>query len=259
VHRTGIALGWFAVCCLLPASGAFADGFFLSVSGDVQANGAGPVAAAQRFQAAGTTIRTGADSRAVLRLDDGHSLVLYEKTELRIAEYRFDRDRPQQDSLRLQLLQGALRSVTGLMGQRSRDRVMLTLPQANVALKGTDFMVALADSAYLSVLYGAVAVGNTAGSATFASPANVVIAKSDTPPASLAGSDLPPPVAAAFAALRSVALGPGIEPRSGGASSGAFGASPSANLAATAGALFLGVVAVVAAASTQQASTTSNH
>jgi len=258
VDRTGIAAGWFAVCFLLPASGAFANGFFLSVSGDVQANGVGPVSVAQRFQA-GATIATGADSRAVLRLDDGHSLVLYENTELRIAEYRFARDRPQQDSMRLQLAKGALRSVTGLMGQRSRDRVTLTLPQASVALEGTDFMVLLTDSAYLSVLYGEVELGNAAGSASFASPANAMVASADSPPASLAGSDLPPPVATAFAALRSVALGPGIEPRSGGPSPGAFGAGPSANLAATAGALFLGAAALAAAASTQQASTTSQH
>jgi len=257
VHRSGIAAGWFAVSCLFAASGALADGFFLSVSGNVQTQGTGPVSAGQRFPV-GATITTGADSRAVLRLDDGHSVALYENSELHIAEFRFDRDRPQQDAMRLQLVRGALRAVTGLMGQRSRDRVTLALPQASVALKGTDFMVMLADSAYVSVLYGAVALGNAAGSVTFDSPSNAMVTKSDRPPAPLEVSDLPPPVAAAFAALRGVALGPGIEPRSGGPSPGAFGLVPKTNAAATAAAFFLGVAAVAAAASSRT-STPSQH
>jgi hypothetical protein len=261
VHRTRIAAGWFAFSCLLLANGAFANGFFQSVSGDVQAaQGAGAstaVSVAQRFQA-GTTITTGADGRAVLRFDDGHTVVVHENAELRIAVYRFDRDRPEQDSMRLELVKGGLRSVTGLMGQRSRERVTLTLPQASVGLKGTDFMVMLIDSAYLSVLHGAVAVGNAAGSVTFASPAIAVVARPDSLAAPLAASGLPPAAAATFDDLRNVAVGPGIEPRSGGASPGAFGMGPGSNLAASAAALLLGVAAVATASSTQT-TTTSHH
>ncbi|MGB5082782.1 MAG: FecR family protein, partial [Burkholderiales bacterium] len=216
MRRTRIAIGWFAVGCLLPANGAFANGFFQSLSGDVQAaQGAGApasVSAGQRVEA-GTTIRTGAGGRAVLRLDDGHSVVLHENTEFRLAEYRFDRDRPGEDSMRLQLLKGGLRSVTGLMGQRSRESVTLALPQASIGLRGTDFMVMLIDSAYLSVLHGAVAIGNAAGSATFASPSIAVVAGPDSRAAPLAASDLPAAAAAAFDKLRGVAVGPGIEPR----------------------------------------------
>ena len=261
MHRTRIAIGWFAVGCLLPANGAFANGFFQSLSGDVQAaQGAGApasVSAGQRFEA-GATLRTGAGGRAVLRLDDGHRVILYENTEFRLAEYRFDRDRPGEDSMRLQLLKGGLRSVTGLIGQRSRGSVTLALPQASIGLMGTDFMVVQIDSTYLSVLHGAVAIGNAAGSATFASPSLAVVAQSDRLAAPLAASSLPPAVAAAFAALRGVAVGPGIEPRSGGASPGAFGMGPGANLAASAAALLLGAAAVAAASSTQT-STTSHH
>jgi len=262
VRRTRFAAGCLAVGCSLLANGAIANGFIQSISGNVQASeGEGAptaVSVAQRFKA-GTTISTGADSRAVLRFDDGHRVVLYEHSELRIVRYRFDRDRPAQDSMRLQLAKGGLRSVTGLMGQRSREQVTLSLPQASVALKGTDFAAMLIDSAYVSVLHGAVAVGNAAGSATFASPSIAVVAKPDRLPEPLAASDLPPAVAAAFAALRSVAVGPGIEPGLGGASPSAFGMGASANLAASAAALFVGVAAVAAAASTQQASSTSHH
>lgn len=236
------------------ANGALANGVFQSVTGDVQAaEGAGTpegVSTAQRFRA-GASIATGAGSRAVLKFDDGHTLVLYENTEVRVAEYRFDRDRPQQDAMRLQLLKGALRSVTGLMGQRSRERVTLSMPQATVGLEGTDFMAMLAGSAYVSVLHGAVALGNAAGSVKFASPSLGAVADAARPAAPVAASELPPEVSAAFASLRGVAVGPGIEPGSGGPSAGVFGASPGKRVAATAAALALAVAAIASAASTE--------
>ena len=260
-YRIRIAARLFLACILSFAKGVLADGIFQSVTGDVRAaEGAASlesVSAAQRFQA-GARIATGDGGRAVLRFDDGHILVLYADSEIRVARYAFDRDRPERDAMRLELVSGALRSVTGLLGERSADRFALSTPQASFGLKGTDFMVMLSGAAYLSVLQGTVTAGDRAGTATFerGSLARVVDPASLASP--LASSDLPRGVSEAFAALAGVAVGPGIEPRSGGSSPGAFGAASGANVAATAAAFGLAVAAVAAAASSQTV-TASHH
>jgi hypothetical protein len=218
VHRIRVA-GWLlAACALLPSGGALADVFFQSVSGDVRTGGS-PASAEQRVQA-GTTVTTGADGRALLRFGDGQVLALYENTELRLAEYRFDLKRPEQDAMRLELARGALRWVTGLMGQRSRARVRLSTPQGAIEPEAADFMVAVTDASYVSVLSGAVDVSDAAGSVTFRSPAVASVAASGGKALELAAADVPAAAAKAFADLRGAAVGPGLEPDSGRPSTG---------------------------------------
>ena len=55
------------------------------------------------------------------------------------------------------IMKGAMRSVSGLIGARSRNSFALRVPQATIGIRGTDFMVALVNPAYMSVLNGAIA------------------------------------------------------------------------------------------------------
>ena len=251
--------GVSGICVYLLAFGASANGVFQSVIGDVQASveSATPVAVfvARRFQP-GTTITTGANSRAVLRFDDGHAIVLNENTEFRFTDYRFIRDRPQEDTFAVELVKGALRSVAGLIGQRSGNRVSLSLPQATIGIRGADFMVALVNPAYVSVLKGAIGVTNAAGAVTFSAGALGTVATGTTVAAPIAASALPAGVSAAFDSLGSVALGFGAT-GSGGASVGATGAGARQGGWVTAAAVAAAVAGILSAAGNN--TVTANH
>ncbi len=255
-----VLAGISGICAYLLAFGAFANGVFQSVTGDVQASveSAAPVAAfvARRFQP-GTTITTGANSRAVLRFDDGHAIVLNENTELRFTDYRFNRDRPQEDIFAAELVKGALRSVTGLIGQRSGNRASLSMPQGTIGIRGADFMVVLVNPAYVSVLKGAVGVTNAGGAVTFSAGALGTVATATTVAAPIAASALPAAASATFDSLGSVALGFGAA-STGGASVGATGAGARQGGWATAAAVAASVAGILAAAGNNTA-TANNH
>jgi len=117
-----------------------------SMTGDVRAaqGQATPVAVArgQRINS-GALISTGPKSQAVLRFDDGHLFVLNADTLFRIVNYSYDPQRPANDHSAFDLLKGALRSVTGLLGARNRQAFALRAPQATVGIRGTDFTVVI--------------------------------------------------------------------------------------------------------------------
>jgi hypothetical protein len=195
----------------------------------------------------------------VLRFDDGHAMVLHENTEFRLADYRFNRDRPREDSFAAELVKGALRSVPGLIGQRSGNRVSLSMPQGTIGVRGAEFMVVLVNPAYVSVLKGAVAVTNAAGSVTFGAGALGAVAAATTLAAPIAASALPAQASAAFSSLSGVAVGAGAAAGSGGASAGATGAGAAAGggFYATAAAIAVGVAGVASAAGNNTA--TADH
>jgi len=263
--RSRIVVSWaLGVCALLLASVAFANGVFQNVTGDVKAavgsGAAVTVSPAQRFQP-GTTISTGSDSRAILRFDDGQAIVLHENSEFRVDDYRFTRDRPQDDNVAVQLLKGALRSVTGLIGQRSRNRVLFQTPNATIGIRGTDFMIVSINPVYVSVLQGAIGVSNTAGTVTFSAGALGTVATAGTLAAPIAASALPAAASSAFGALSSVTVGAGAALGAGGASTGATGAGAASGgaLAGTAAGIGVGVAAVVAVSGNRSTVTASHH
>ena len=223
-----------AVClgvwALAASALAYANGTFQSVTGDVRmrAGAAAPIGAARDQRVpVGTTVTTGPGSQAIIRLDDGHAIVLHENSEFRVNEFSFDKDKPQSDNIALQLFKGAMRSVSGLLSTRSRTKVALYVPQATLGIRGTDFMVALVNPAYLSVLQGAISAAHTAGTAVFGAGATATVATSTALAVAIPAAALPASVAATFSQLGSIAIG---------AAAGAGGAAGGAGAGAGAGA-----------------------
>ena len=221
---------------LLAAPLGYANGVFQSVTGDVKAatGAAAPVGVARNQQVTpGTTVTTGPGAQTVIRFDDGHTVVLGENTEFRVNQYSFDKDRPQGDNIALQLLKGAMRSVSGLIVSRTRNSFALIVPQATIGIRGTDFMVALVNPAYLSVLQGTIGVSNAAGTAVFSAGANAIVASATTLAASIAASALPASVATTFSNLSSVAIAAaGAVPATGAATGGVTSGMVAAGVAA---------------------------
>jgi hypothetical protein len=241
---------------------AYANGVVQSMKGDVRAGPVGQTVATvvvnQRLTP-GTAVVTGTDAQVILRFDDGQQVVLNQNTEFRIVDFRYDERDPKFDRTVFDLIKGALRMVSGAIGARNRQVVALRTPQATIGIRGTDFMVALVNPAYVSVLQGAVAVTNTAGTVALGAGTIGSVATSAALATVIPASALPAAASAAFGNLSAAA---GVVGAAGGAAEGAAGtagaaASTSAGTAAAAAAAAAAIAG--AAASNRSASTTTHH
>lgn len=87
----------------------------------------------------GETLATEQNTYARVKFRDDAEVVLRPSSQLKIDAYRYDSAQPEKDSALLSLLKGGLRSVTGLIGKRSRDNVKFTTATATIGIRGTHF------------------------------------------------------------------------------------------------------------------------
>ncbi len=116
---------------------------------------------------------------ARMKFADGAETVLRPESQMKIESYKFDDKRPENDNVLVSLLKGGMRSVTGLIGRRSRDKVLVTAPSATIGIRGTYFGMLVCQNdcgsiptprggpppngLHVDVLDGAVTVRNNAG------------------------------------------------------------------------------------------------
>jgi hypothetical protein len=251
------ALGFVAATGVAVAQ-AQAAATVASMKGDVRV-GNSTVTQNQRILS-GSTISTGPGAQLVLKFDDGQQVVLNETTTFKIADFRYRADEPRNDRAVFDLLQGALRFVTGIVGSRNRDVVQLRIPQATIGIRGTDFMVALHNPAFLQVINGAVGATNAAGTLVLGANTVGTVASATSLGVTIPASALPGAVGGAFTNLSAVQLAAApAAGAAGGAASGAGGAAAAAPAGGAAGvAVGLGVAAGVIGVSSDN-STTTHH
>jgi len=258
--RTRTSLLAFFAAGLLFAAQAFAAANIANMKGDVRV-GYNSAAPDMRVQS-GQTVSTGPGAQVTLMFDDKQQVVLNENTSFKITDYRYKADEPRNDRMVFDLLRGALRFVTGIIGARNRETVALRIPQATIGIRGTDFMVALVDqSGFTSVTHGAIGVSNGAGSTVFGEGSIGSVASSSTLATAIPASALPAAASGAFANLSAVALSAAVTPAAAeaatGAATGTVAASPGAGVGA---AIAVGVgAAVVGTAIDNGEASTSHH
>jgi hypothetical protein len=89
---------------------------------------------------AGERLSTGRNGAASLVLKDGTVLTLGPDTTVDLSQFQFD-STTQEGRFGLDLLQGTLRVVTGLLAKVNPERFRITTPTAVVGVRGTDFIV----------------------------------------------------------------------------------------------------------------------
>jgi hypothetical protein len=87
----------------------------------------------------GDTINTERDSYAQIRFTDGGQVTLKPNTSIKIENFRFAEEKPQEDSFVFGLLKGGLRAVTGLVGKRSKEKYQLGTATATIGIRGTTY------------------------------------------------------------------------------------------------------------------------
>jgi hypothetical protein len=137
----------------------------------------------------GDTLVSEKNTYAQIRFIDNHDITLQPGTTFRIDHFAYDAAKPEGDSAAFSLVKGGLRSITGLLGKRNKEKFELKTPSATIGIRGTTFIVqyvpALAPSGaatvpaaptvpaagtstltpglYVSVLDGMIAVTNSGG------------------------------------------------------------------------------------------------
>ena len=131
----------------------------------------------------GDTINTQKDSYAQIKFSDGGTITLKPNTSVKIEQFRFKQEEPQQDSFIFGLLKGGLRAVSGLVGKRGdQDAYQLGTATATIGIRGTSYGADdcvttpcpkansnenLEPNVYVSVTDGEIIATNNAGSQTF--------------------------------------------------------------------------------------------
>ncbi|HXV11505.1 MAG TPA: FecR domain-containing protein [Burkholderiales bacterium] len=86
----------------------------------------------------GDVLTTQRDSYAQINFTDGSSMTIRPNTQLKIEQYQFVQDQPQEDNYFVQLIKGGLRTVTGLIGKRgNKDAYKIGTNTATIGIRGS--------------------------------------------------------------------------------------------------------------------------
>jgi hypothetical protein len=135
------------LCALLalPAISQAANersGVFKNLEGEVSVIRAGkslPAASGGGLME-GDRVVTGAKGAASLILKDGTVLTVGPNSSVDLTHYIYDTT-SQNGSVLVNLIQGTVRMVTGIMGKTNPELIKITTPTSVVGVRGTDFIV----------------------------------------------------------------------------------------------------------------------
>ena len=112
---------------------------------------------------AGDTVET-KDGRVQLALIDGGKVSLQPNTIYKINKYEFTGKEDGSEYAFTELIKGGLRTVSGLVGHKNRDRYQLKTTAATIGIRGTEFTVNFNDNVLIMTTnHGSVDVCNQGG------------------------------------------------------------------------------------------------
>ena len=116
-----------------------------------QADGTTRLLGVKSAVAEGETLLTEQATYARVKFADDGEVVLRPSSQLKIESYRYQNAQPEKDSVLMSLLKGGLRSVTGLIGKRSRDNVKFSTSTSTIGIRGTHFGMLLCQNDCASI------------------------------------------------------------------------------------------------------------
>lgn len=166
-----------AVWCVFAALAALSNlawgaaGYVHELSGDVSVQqgtaAARSVKMGDTFDP-GTTFRTGANGKAVIKFEDGQIVSMQPSSAFRVDGYSFNANNPKAGNSAMRLLQGAMRYVTGIIGSTNHNNVKLAAGTATIGIRGTDVSVLVDQTtqAVLAMIAAGAVVMETPGGTT---------------------------------------------------------------------------------------------
>lgn len=89
----------------------------------------------------GDTLVTEKNTYARVKFIDNSEITLKPGTTLTVDDFSFDEGKPDGDKANFNLVKGGLRSVSGLLGKRNKEKFELKTPAATIGIRGTTFIV----------------------------------------------------------------------------------------------------------------------
>lgn len=88
---------------------------------------------------AGDTLVTEKNTYALVKFIDNSEITLKPSTTFVVEQFAYQADQPEGDRASFNLVKGGLRSLSGLLGKRSKEKFSLKTPAATIGIRGTYF------------------------------------------------------------------------------------------------------------------------
>ena len=181
------AIKFAAACTLLALCGATlaaqVAGTVVNLSGALmvrKADGSVKVLGVKSQIEQGDTLVSEKNTYAQIKFIDNSEITLKPGTMFKVDAFSYDSAKPDGDSASFTLVKGGLRSITGLLGKRNRDKFEMKTPAATIGIRGTTFVAqyigapgpgsaaaGLAPGLHVTVLDGAIQLSNQGGAQQF--------------------------------------------------------------------------------------------
>ena len=133
-----------AMMCLASASwAAQVAGTIVQLSGPLlakKADGAVKILSLKSEVESGDTLVTEKNTYAMVKFIDNSEITLKPATTMKIDNFAYDAGKPGGDDASFSLVKGGLRSVTGLLGKRNKEKFAMKTPSATIGIRGTTFI-----------------------------------------------------------------------------------------------------------------------
>ncbi|MEH6435748.1 FecR family protein [Massilia sp. DD77] len=105
-----------------------------------KADGSVKVLALRSEIESGDTLVSEKNTYAQIKFVDNSEITLRPGTTFKVEDFSFDQNKPEDDKASYSLVKGGLRSITGLMGKRNKEKFSLKTPAATIGIRGTTFV-----------------------------------------------------------------------------------------------------------------------
>jgi hypothetical protein len=104
-----------------------------------KADGAVRILSARSEVESGDTLVTEKNTYAMVKFIDNSEITLKPSTTFKVDNFSYDAAKPDGDNASFSLVKGGLRSVTGLLGKRNKEKFAMKTPSATIGIRGTTF------------------------------------------------------------------------------------------------------------------------
>jgi hypothetical protein len=180
------------LCCVAGAGwAAQVAGTITQLSGPLlakKADGAVRVLSLRSEVESGDTLMTEKNTYALVKFVDNSEITLKPGTTFKVENFAFDAGKPDGDQASFSLVKGGLRSVTGLLGKRNKEKFSIKTPSATIGIRGTTFVADLVEPSAEEVAVAVAAreaylMASTASLDALAAPLKpLTLAQGPTPP-----------------------------------------------------------------------------
>ncbi|MFS2134596.1 FecR domain-containing protein [Duganella sp. Dugasp56] len=138
------ALMLLALCGVVSVSwAAQVAGTIVQLSGPLlakKADGVVRILSMRSEVESGDTLVTEKNTYAMVKFIDNSEITLKPSTTFKVENFSYDAGKPDGDNASFNLVKGGLRSVTGLLGKRNKEKFAMKTPSATIGIRGTTFI-----------------------------------------------------------------------------------------------------------------------